>query len=343
MSGKAGRGDAREKEKHSADTVPLLTQGGAPLSSGPAPEFAELPSAPPPPFEEAVGSAPPPPLQDGQMSPVDMPPDYFAVSVTPNTPVIYPNDWVPSVRGPTSVHIERDSLFNVTSYAKELEHNPDELWRYLMSFSDPPRMEIRIEGWRWETRWHVEHYTENGQTRSRTVSREERVTDFLTCIDASPYINPQWTRVVALSQSGEGQSIRDVLEEFTRSKDRLKEIVMSKQLVWDFNALTAALTSIARSQYPHNIAVSYHPTNSQVTACASNKAAKLARRCWVWCLLSITCLWICALPIWLSRRKVEALVMEFVPVAPVSVFYTRNYHHILQAIATRSRTPIVAV
>jgi hypothetical protein len=180
--------------------------------------------APPPSFEEAVGAVQPGSALD------DLPPDYLSVSISPNAPWIFPQDWNPAIAGPSLAEIERDSDFNVTSYSPELESNPDSIWRYFLTYSDAPRMEIRIEGYRYEDRWHAESYTENGRTRTRQVHRRERVTDFFTSIDASSYVNPQWSRVVAVGKGGEARNIRDVLEEFTHSKDRLKEIGMTKQV-----------------------------------------------------------------------------------------------------------------
>lgn len=82
--------------------------------------------------------------------------------------------------------------------------------------------------------------------------------------------------------------------------------------------------------------------NSQILACSSNETAKLARSTWVRCLLVVTCLWICALPVWLMRKKVHKLVLEFDAV-PVQVFWERNYWIVRGAVAARGRRRIVAI
>lgn len=331
---------------------------------------------PPPPFEEAVQNLPD--VANNNRAISAEPPNYFSISITPNTPVVYPNDWTVT-GGPSTVPVERDSDLNVTTYDPITESNPDRLWQYLTTYSDAPRMEIVVEGYRWEDRWDTEWYTDsNGNRLMRQVHRRERITDFYLTIDASSYVNTQWTRVVAVAtKEGRLRTIREILEEFTQSKDALKEIGMTKQVAWDFNELNSALLAIARSVYPNEIEISYKPKNAHVKACASNTTARLARNNWIRCLLVVSCLWICALPVWLSRRKVEALVvssyeaeqtseskqaetrigstksdfcrvafflqMEFMPTAPVAVFYQRNYYLIQSAIVSRSRRTIMAI
>lgn len=98
----------------------------------------------PPPFEDAIATGP-------GAAPTELPPNYYAVSVTPNVPWMLPHEWRPN--GRSNVEIERNSDLNVISYAKELESNPDEIWKYFLTYSDAPRMEIQIEGYRYEDRY----------------------------------------------------------------------------------------------------------------------------------------------------------------------------------------------
>lgn len=190
-------------------------------------------------------SIPPPPPFDPS-EPIDAPPDYRAITIVPEAPFLTPAQ-VPPIAA-SQVKVERDSELNVTTYDAIVESNPDELWRYFLTYSDKPGLEARIEGWRYEDRWRTESYFENGEHRSRQVHERERVTDFMVSVNLSAYIQPGWKRLVAIDQKGNFRPIREVLEEFTLNKERLKEIGMTKQVQWDFAQVISTL--LIRSLIP---------------------------------------------------------------------------------------------
>ena len=119
------------------------------------------------------------------------------------------------------------------------------------------------------------YHTET-RTRSRTVQRDghshveyenytETVTDFDIQLDASHYVQNQWTRIVDVG----GTSLRnaalhlerkkkflenkfffflgETMDEYANSTNYFKEITMQKQVQWDLNAITKAIVFTVRS------------------------------------------------------------------------------------------------
>jgi hypothetical protein len=88
------------------------------------------------------------------------------------------------------------------------------------------------------------------------------VTDFSYCIDLEPYISQQWWRVAAIpskkkTNNGESISLRDALEQYTRSEKAIKEIRCEKQLVgWNFEELKNKIKELVSSTgYQNNISI----------------------------------------------------------------------------------------
>ncbi len=88
------------------------------------------------------------------------------------------------------------------------------------------------------------------------------MTDFDIAIDLSPYICENWWRVAVIpsakaTMAGEAVTFRDVLEQYTLSNKKIKEIVLKKQLNgWNLNQLQNELYALVRSTgYPNNITV----------------------------------------------------------------------------------------
>lgn len=69
----------------------------------------------------------------------------------------------------------------------------------------------------------------------------------------APYITKQWWRVAVIpskktAEAGEVVSLRDAVEQYTRSEKSIKEIVCQKQLVgWNFGELQMKLRALIYS------------------------------------------------------------------------------------------------
>jgi len=79
------------------------------------------------------------------------------------------------------------------------------------------------------------------------VQQTRTVTEFDFSFDLSPYICEQWWRVAVIPSAeavsaGEFVSLRDALEQYTRSKRKIKEIILKKQLHgWNLQDLRSKL------------------------------------------------------------------------------------------------------
>ena len=79
------------------------------------------------------------------------------------------------------------------------------------------------------------------------------VTDFNFSLDLAPYVNHQWWRVAVIPskktiKAGEYVTLRDAIEQYTRSERNIKEIICQKQLVgWNFAELADRIKTIIYS------------------------------------------------------------------------------------------------
>ncbi|KAJ3210676.1 hypothetical protein HDU67_005130 [Dinochytrium kinnereticum] len=173
--------------------------------------------APPPPsFEEAINGSKP---EDAQV-PTSMPPDYFDVSIVPESNVLLRQNIQPMEA--STAEIKRE-LKGVSSMDERLQSNV---------------------GSHQETR--VVHQTVsdgNGGTRSEARTETRTVVDFSFGLDVTPYVLQDWTAVFALPKgsmrkqrknvravgahapdlAAKGGMFREALEEYTLSKNILKE------------------------------------------------------------------------------------------------------------------------
>ncbi len=79
------------------------------------------------------------------------------------------------------------------------------------------------------------------------------VTDFNFSLDLASYVSQQWWRVAVIPskktiKSGEMVSLRDAVEQYTRSEKNIKQIICQKQLVgWNFQQLRDQIKAIIYS------------------------------------------------------------------------------------------------
>ncbi len=79
------------------------------------------------------------------------------------------------------------------------------------------------------------------------------MTDFNFSLDLAQYVSQQWWRVVVMAsketiKAGETVSLRDAIEQYTRSERDIKEIICQKQLVgWNFQELSDKIKAIIYS------------------------------------------------------------------------------------------------
>ena len=79
------------------------------------------------------------------------------------------------------------------------------------------------------------------------------VTDFNFFVDLAPYVSQQWWRVAVVPskktiETGQIVSLRDAIEQYTRSDKNIKEIICQKQLVgWNFRELIDRIKALIYS------------------------------------------------------------------------------------------------
>jgi hypothetical protein len=85
------------------------------------------------------------------------------------------------------------------------------------------------------------------------------VTDFNFSLDLAQYVSQQWWRVAVMPskktvKAGEHVSLRDAIEQYTRSDRNIKEITCQKQLVgWNFQELTDKIKALIYSTGYRNL------------------------------------------------------------------------------------------
>ncbi|KXS22573.1 hypothetical protein M427DRAFT_27094 [Gonapodya prolifera JEL478] len=330
---------------HHASLPPLPPEALMAPANVPAPPSYEkahtLANVAPPPSQVPQGG----PLPSNQVQPVlgggatyvvQLPVAVYDMSKVPQE-LVMRWDQRPDFGGPSTAETRVDGDGDVRTYDVHTAFDPNELLKYFLTLRDSqdrPQLIVRVMGSHIDKDANGHHHT-NHQEHQRTV------TDFDIMMDASNYISPQWSQMVALQAYDPTRALRvvptktiaEVLGEFTRSENLLKEIHLRKQVLWDFDQLTPAIVVAVRSTgYGGHISVTYPTHKDRVTAKAPNSLAMATDSCLVKTLCVLSCLWIIFWPAWvLYRKKVDALVVEFPPIAPGSLFYQRNYYNIVSA------------
>jgi hypothetical protein len=214
--------------------------------------------------------------------------------------------------------------------------------------------------------WHHEHHhrhrhitDSNGHTRVENYTETVTVEDFDFSIDVSDYISPTWDRLIAVNKADNSQLIhwKQVVDEFTSSKNYLKEIHLEKEVLWDYDALTQSIILAIRSTgYPFQISVTYPKKYSTVSVFSSSSLSKFSHNTCVKVLCVITCLCIifyrkyfyCFYKTFnkakyvaiflLSRKNInKQLFAYYVALRPGQEFFQKNIGTIHWAVMTRTK------
>ncbi|CAF1472992.1 unnamed protein product, partial [Adineta ricciae] len=243
----------------------------------------------------------------------ELPPNYFDISIVPNNVVLHYNEVTPYTEA-SKAEVERDGK-GVLSFDPLIDRNPDQLWLYFMTYlNEKPAVSVNIHG------YHIEHYTTYEQHRSadgsyhtRPVHRTRQVTDFNFAFDLSSYVSQQWWRVAVIPsnktvKAGETVSLRDAIEQYTRSERNIKEIVCQKQIVgWNFHELQDKIKALIYSTgYRNHISVTFSVNNDRIAARSSSKLSRFSNSTVVRVLCVVSCLFLIFGPIYLCLRSAGA-------------------------------------
>ncbi|KAJ3231277.1 hypothetical protein HDU81_003883 [Chytriomyces hyalinus] len=270
------------------------------------------------------------------------PPGYFSVSGVPTRQVLMRAE----AQVPISCFAQTERSFQeVKTHDPVIASNPDELFNYFLYYvNEKPSMMVHVNGSHQETR-SVIYQVADGKGGFRTERRSEThtVTDFSINLDVSDYIAPTWDRIAATPRKNMKEpqlgEWRAVMEEFTRSKNLLKEIHMEKEILWDYsNIQNSIIAALRMSGYMHTVQVTFPKGNCLVSALSSSALSKAADNTCVKVMCVLTCLCVLFLPIFLLTRKNvnHQLFAYYQCVGTGREFYERNVGVIIGAAMART-------
>ncbi|CAJ0829730.1 6802_t:CDS:2 [Entrophospora sp. SA101] len=135
----------------------------------------------------------------------------------------------------------------VTTCEPKLNREPESLYRFMLAHNDKPNMAIKIHGYHYETRHYTYTYTDaNGNIQYGTRSETYVVTDFLITIDLSEYVLPNGTIHAIPNKKNPDPQIMDIINEYINHENKLKEFIMKKTVLWDYQSLTKAISTSIR-------------------------------------------------------------------------------------------------
>ncbi|KAL2913253.1 hypothetical protein HK105_207255 [Polyrhizophydium stewartii] len=313
---------------------PAAHFGGNPAETVEPPQALMTPSEPPPSYGDAVAAS----LAAAGVSQaphIDPEFEFFDFSSVPGTNVLFPHQ-TPQLLSPSPVKVKVEGP-QVYAFDPVLDTNADELWRFFMTHVGPPQLHVIIQGTHTETRTRWVRRGNAMTTETRTVT----VTDFDFCIDATQYVVQQWSRMICVPRDGQRpQTYKETIEEFVKSPNKLKEIHLVKQLLWNFDELAQAIIySVRMTGYTTSVKVKFPMANSKISVFCSDTMSQLAHNTCVRVLCVMTCLCIIFAPIYFaSRKKVSnKIVCEYPMLISAPEFYTRNYYLIQQLALTRQK------
>ncbi|KAI9332517.1 hypothetical protein BDR26DRAFT_869228 [Obelidium mucronatum] len=235
---------------------------------------------------------------------------------------------------------------DVITHDPIIAQDEESLFRYFLWYlREKPAMLVHCYGSHEESRMVAHHTTDSDGHHHTTYRRETyTVTDFDFSIDVSNYIAPEWDQIVAIPKErpsdlyiGEWKA---VMEQFTRSKNLLKEIHLQKEICWDYDGVTKSLlTAIRMTGYCHNIKIDYVKTNNVISAHSSSALSKFADNMCVKVMCVVTCLCIVFFPIFLMVRKnvKNQLFAYYLCVGSGRQFYERNVGVVVNSVMNRCK------
>ncbi|CAF1084003.1 unnamed protein product, partial [Didymodactylos carnosus] len=245
----------------------------------------------------------------------NLPPNYYNISIVPEGAILNYSDVLP-VAKLSEAEIERNKN-GIISLDPLLNNNPDELWRYFMTYlTEKPNVVVVVHGYHTESYIAYEQYRDaNGNFSTRPVHRSKQVDDFNFTVDITPYINAKWSRVVVRANGTDNEdsiTLRDCLEQYTRSTKKIKQLTLEKQIDgWRLQDVKDNIKVLLRQTgYRHHITVTFPLTNYKIVARGSNKISKFANNTCARLTCVLTCLWIVFLPVYLCMRS-RVLLLSF--------------------------------
>lgn len=241
----------------------------------------------------------------------------------------------PPLEQPSSARATTDTEGDIQTFDPIVQYNPEELYRFFMTHTSKPIVNVRVRGYHQEHRTRVVHH--NGQSRTEHYTVD--VTDFSMAISLTHYIRDQWTRIVSIPREGaSNQTIQQDIQEYCESRNKLKEISLKKQLLWNFGEINRVISTIIRNAgYMANVSITFDSTNDKVTAYSDSILSKMAHDTCLNVLCVLTCLCVIFWPIIaLTKHKMSnKLVAEYAMTITEPQFYSIYYWPIIGVVQHR--------
>ncbi|CEP13510.1 hypothetical protein [Parasitella parasitica] len=196
----------------------------------------------------------------------------------------------------------------IISRDRHINQDGEALLQFLCQHNKPPRMLIHFYGYHEETVW-VTQSTRNqdGDLVEERVPSTRRIDDFEFNIDCSDNVSNvcQGIYILPNPKTGEQKTLRQLCDEYCHSKNRLKELKLTKHIDWDYNGMTRALTAAIRdSGFYENVQITYVLENHEIIVKTDFSISRWADNRWIKLFLILSCLWIIVYPlIWLFKEK----------------------------------------
>ncbi|KAJ9072893.1 hypothetical protein DSO57_1022360 [Entomophthora muscae] len=189
-----------------------------------------------------------------------------------------------------------------------LLNDPGLLFLFFYSNNQRPKMWVDIVGYEIERVSEDVHTTDaDGRHQVVNQTRDRTKTYFDLSYDVSQFVSSTGKIQAQNSDSLSEERVKAILAEHTSDSNRLKTIVLKKEVDWDYKGLTQALTTAIRSKgFRHMISINYRLENHKLKVTSDSKLSRclLHRVSKVLCVLSCLCL--VAWPVaYLYRRKHE--------------------------------------
>ncbi|KAJ3111663.1 hypothetical protein HDU96_005477 [Phlyctochytrium bullatum] len=293
------------------------------------------------------------------------PPNYFDISVIPDQFLL-----MRSYLDRASVATCAIDAKGVSSDDPILQANPDELFRFFMThlhdeydYAARPRLSVKVKGSHKETVTTPQmRVGSDGSTSVSMKTETKTVVDFSLDIDVSALVCPIWEHVFAVQPGTRARqrkwsplakhflevegltqedraSWRQILEQFTRSKNVLKEIHLTKEIMWDYETLESSIENAIRATgYVYPVEITFDRTFDKISVYAATRLSKAFRSWWFWVLLIVTFLWIPVLPLYyLLRLKLDdQMVAQYEMKVDERTFYEKNATAIMMAVRERA-------
>ncbi|KAJ2003306.1 hypothetical protein GGI04_003017 [Coemansia thaxteri] len=208
-----------------------------------------------------------------------------------------------------------------------LNSNSQALLRFITECNERPRVSVEVEGSHTENRIVESSRSENGQTRCETHTHQEKVVDFKFSLELTPYIHDKGSLYTARGPTGEPYDISQLLDDYVKADNFLKEIRVQKKVIWDYDQTRREVADFIKSTgYPHTVSVSFPMEHDRISIKSHNAVARIWRHPVTSFLCFVTCACVVGWPVqyFAAKRWRNKLMSDFVVLASPRDFVERN-------------------